>query len=263
MARTEKKTAVDPKRNYSQKTLKMLFALSGNQCAAPGCSEPIIAAKTPHSDAMVVGQIAHIYALSVDGPRGKSGLTEKELNQASNLILLCPTHHVKVDGQYETYPATLLTEWKVSHEKKYGEALSASISGVGFAELEIAAKSLLSSSGSTTAISSLGIIPPQEKIDRNELGPTTSMLLSMGAAKSAEVEAMLIQAAQLDDQFPERLSAGFVARYAAAKARGLTGDDIFNELYEDVGGGGADKGRSAAGLCIIAHLFIICDIFEK
>jgi hypothetical protein len=157
----------------------------------------------------------------------------------------------------------MLTGREVSHEKKYGDALSSSISGVGFAELEIAAKSILSSSGHTTAINSLAIIPPQLKIDRNELGPTTSMLLSMGAAKSAEVEAMLIRAAQLDPQFPERLSAGFVARYGAAKARGLPGDDIFNELYEVVGGGGVDKGRSAAGLCIIAHLFIICDIFEK
>jgi hypothetical protein len=262
MPRTEKRdTAAEPKRIYSPKTLKMLFALSGNQCGAPGCIEPIIAAKTPHSDAMVVGQIAHIYALSADGPRGKAGLTEKELNQASNLILLCPTHHVKVDGQYETYPATMLIGWKVSHEKKYAETMSSSISGVGFAELEIAAKSLLSSHG-VAAINSFAIIPPQEKIDRNELGPTTSMLLSMGAAKSAEVEAMLIQAAQLDPRFPERLSAGFVTRYGVAKARGLTGDDIFNELYEGVGGGG-DKGHSAAGLCIIAHLFIICDIFEK
>lgn len=262
MKRIAKKTVSEPKRRYTPKTLKMLFALSGNQCAAPGCSEPIIAAKTTHSEAMVVGQIAHIYAISVDGPRGKSNLTDKELNQPSNLILLCPTHHVKIDGQHETYPATVLTEWKFSHEKKYADALSGSISGVGFAELEIAAKSLLSPS-STIATNSLAIIPPQEKIARNELGPTTSMLLSMGAAKSAEVEAMLIQAAQLDSQFPERLSAGFVARYAAAKARGLTGDDIFNELYEDASGGVVDKGQSAAGLCIIAHLFIICDIFEK
>lgn len=240
----------------------MLFALSGNQCAALGCSEPIIAAKTSQSEAMVVGQIAHIYALSVDGPRGKEGLNDRELNQASNLILLCPTHHVKVDGQHETYPASMLIGWKADHEKKYAESLSSSISGVGFAELEIAAKSLLSSRGKTE-MSSLAIIPPREKIDRNELGPTTSMLLSMGAAKSAEVQAMLIQAAQLDPQFPERLSAGFVGRYGAAKARGLTGDEIFNELYEDVSGGAIDKGRGAAGLCIIAHLFIICDIFEK
>ncbi len=98
------KKGAEPKRNYTQQTLKILFALSGNRCAEPGCSEAIIASPTASSPALVVGQIAHIYAISEDGPRGKTGLTAKELNQVSNLILLCPTHHVKVDGQFATYP---------------------------------------------------------------------------------------------------------------------------------------------------------------
>lgn len=262
MGQAVKKKANGPKRYYSHKNLKILFALSGNQCAAPDCGEPIIAPQTQQSDAIVVGQIAHIYAISVDGPRGKSGLTENELNEVSNLVLLCPTHHVKVDAQYETYPATMLTEWKTKHEKKYGEAMSQSISNVGFAELEIAARALVAPRAPILE-SSLAIIPPQEKIDRNKLGPTSSMLLSMGAAKSAEVEAVLIQAAQLDPGFPERLSARFASRYQAALVRGLSGDEIFNELYESVGGAGRDKSLEAAGLCIIAHLFIICEIFEK
>lgn len=262
MGRIVKKAGITPNRNYSGKTIKILFAFSGNQCAAPDCIEPIIANKTTKSDAMVVGQIAHIYAVSEDGPRGKKGLTEKELNQVSNLVLLCPTHHVKVDGQHETYPATMLIDWKARHEKKYGDTLSRTISGVGAAELEVAARTLIAPR-LAGHINSLAVIPPQEKIDRNRLGTATSMLLSMGAAKSAEVERVLIQASQLDSQFPERLSAGFVARYNEAKARGLTSDEIFNELYEAAGGGGSDNLRGAAGLCIIAHLFIICDIFEK
>lgn len=251
-----------PKRNYSARTLKILFALSGNQCAEPGCTEPIIALSTHASPPLVVGQIAHIFAISEDGPRGKAALTEKELNQASNLLLLCPTHHVKVDGQYETYPAPILTDWKTRHENKYGETVSASISDVGYAELEVAARSLLSAS-STAPSSSLAIIPPQEKIDKNGLGPASTMFLSMGAAKSKEVEEVLIKTAQLDPDFPERLCAGFVARYRDAKAADLSGDDIFNALYEWAGGAGSDRVREAAGLCIIAHLFIICDIFEK
>lgn len=251
-----------PKRTYSTKTLKILFALSGNQCAEPGCSEPIIALATHASPPSVIGQIAHIFAVSEDGPRGKAGLTEKERNQAANLLLLCPTHHVKVDTQFETYPAPMLFEWKTRHEKKYGEAVSASISDVGYAELEVAARSLLNVSA-TTRPSSLAVIPPQDKIDRNGLGPTSTMLLSMGAAKSREVEEMLIKSAQLDPAFPNRLCAAFVDRYHMAKAADLSGDDIFNELYEWVGGAASDRGRAAAGLCIIAHLFIICDIFEK
>ena len=80
---------------------------------------------------------------------------------------------------------------------------------------------------------------------------------------SCEVADVLVQAAQLDPEFPERLSGGFVERYRRAKGEGLSGDDIFTELYDWAGGGGTDKAREAAGLCIIAHLFIICDLFEK
>ena len=48
------------KRSYSPKTLKVLFGLSGNKCAVPGCSNPIIKPSTDLSDELVVGQICHI-----------------------------------------------------------------------------------------------------------------------------------------------------------------------------------------------------------
>lgn len=110
----------------------------------------------------------------------------------------------------------MLVDWKTKHEMRYGETLSRSISDVGFAELEVAARALLvTKAPSSTA--SLAVIPPQEKIDKNDFGPTTVMLVSMGAAKSAEVGAVLIQAAQLDPAFPQRLSADFIQRYADAR----------------------------------------------
>jgi hypothetical protein len=79
-------------RNYSKTALKILFGMSGNECAEPTCSQRVIAASTPESDEAVIAQISHIYALSDDGPRGKPGLTENERNHHSNLLLLCPTH---------------------------------------------------------------------------------------------------------------------------------------------------------------------------
>ena len=106
------------KRKYSQKTIKILFALSGNQCAHPGCKNPIVVPPTRQSSAIIGSQICHIYALAEDGPRGKAGLTEEELNSPDNLILFCPTHHVIIDGQHESYPAKLLIQWKKSHEEK-------------------------------------------------------------------------------------------------------------------------------------------------
>lgn len=118
------------RRNYSQKTLKVLFALSGNQCAHPECKNPVIVPETEESDTLVLSQICHIYALNEDGPRGKAGLSEKELNAPENLVLFCPTHHVIVDGQHETYPADMLKEWKREHEAEMQSRLSAHLETV-------------------------------------------------------------------------------------------------------------------------------------
>ena len=119
------------RRKYSQKTLKILFGLSGNQCAHPECTNNVIEPATEKSNAAGIAQICHIYAISDDGPRGKAGLTNKELNSPENLIVLCPTHHTVVDNQYETYPAEMLKQWKQNHESKAMEnRLSASLDNV-------------------------------------------------------------------------------------------------------------------------------------
>jgi hypothetical protein len=118
------------KRTYSSKTLKVLFALSGNQCAHPECTNTLIEPATEKSDALVTAHICHIYAISTNGPRGKSQLTQEELNSPENLILLCRNHHAVVDGQYETYPADMLKEWKVAHESEMKKRLSAGLANV-------------------------------------------------------------------------------------------------------------------------------------
>lgn len=109
------------RRNYTPKTLKILFGSSGNQCAHPECTNNVIEPATEKSDAAVIAQICHIYAFSTNGPRGKAGLTNEELNSPENLILLCPNHHVVVDKQHETYPVELLKKWKREHEAKVRE----------------------------------------------------------------------------------------------------------------------------------------------
>jgi hypothetical protein len=114
-------------RSYSQTTIKILFAASGNQCAFHECTNPVIAPGTPESDAAVVAQICHIYAVSDNGPRGKPGLTADERNSPDNLILLCGHHHPLVDKQWQTYPADLLKAWKKSHEAKFQQGTAESL----------------------------------------------------------------------------------------------------------------------------------------
>ena len=106
------------KRRDTEKTLKLLWGLSRGQCARPTCTNALIEPRTDESDDLVTGHICHILALNADGPRGKDGLTEKELNSIDNLLLLCPNCHAIVDGQHETYSADCLRDWKRQHEDK-------------------------------------------------------------------------------------------------------------------------------------------------
>ena len=76
----------------------------------------LIESATSASGAYSKGEICHIFAVSECGPRGKPGLTETWLNSLDNLILLCRNHHSVIDGQHESYPASLLKKWKDDHE---------------------------------------------------------------------------------------------------------------------------------------------------
>ncbi|WP_157076433.1 HNH endonuclease [Brevundimonas vesicularis] len=249
-------------RSYSPKTLKTLFALSGNRCAEPDCTERVIRPARDGADVQVVGEIAHIYASSDKGPRGKPGLTPAERDHPSNLIVLCPTHHGEVDGQHQRFPADTLLEWKAAQETKISRDLRRSITDVGYAELEVAARAVAAATAAPSP-TDYTVIPPADKMERNQLGSKPALLLSMGAAKSHEVEQVLLKAAQLDPYMPARMTAGFVAHYEKQKALGLTGDDLFFEMYDWASGGSDDEVRRASGLCILSHLFILCDVFEK
>ena len=95
-----------------------MYALSGNQCAHPDCTESLIEEATGEAEAHSKGEICHIFAVSEAGPRGKPGLTESQLNSLDNLILLCRNHHTIIDGQHGWYPAARLKKWKDDHEKR-------------------------------------------------------------------------------------------------------------------------------------------------
>jgi len=77
---------------------------------------------------VVIGEMAHIVAEESDGPRGKSPLSKAQRNSYANLILLCPTHHTRIDkvptGALE-YPVEVLHDTKVQHEEWVRESLGA------------------------------------------------------------------------------------------------------------------------------------------
>jgi tetratricopeptide (TPR) repeat protein len=120
-------------RSYSQRDIKLLFALSRNRCAYPGCDNPIVADATEFDDAAVVGQIAHIVASSGRGPRGDPTFPPEQLDREPNLLLLCGHHHALVDAQDATYTVEQLRAWKREHVAAQPRAAG----GAGMAALPV------------------------------------------------------------------------------------------------------------------------------
>jgi hypothetical protein len=101
----------------TEKTIKRLFALSGNICAYPECSLAIV-----ESVGTVTGEICHIHARREGGPRYEASQTEADRHGFDNLILLCRQHHKVIDSQPDLYTAEALRKMKAIHEDAAGRA---------------------------------------------------------------------------------------------------------------------------------------------
>ena len=96
----------------SRATVKRLFAVSGNRCAFPKCSTPLV---EPVSG-KVTGRISHIKASQPGGPRYDAEQSAEERHGFANLILLCSVHHDVVDADPDAYTVERLLRMKASHE---------------------------------------------------------------------------------------------------------------------------------------------------
>ncbi|MFC0674549.1 hypothetical protein [Brachybacterium hainanense] len=104
-----------------QDALRDLYLHSGNQCAFPGCTGPILLA-----DGTLNGEIAHIYGVREGAARGRHSLSNEELRDVSNLVFLCLKHHAVVDNKSNEakYPVTRMQKMKAEHEAKFREAVA-------------------------------------------------------------------------------------------------------------------------------------------
>ncbi|MDD3926728.1 MAG: hypothetical protein PHT33_08740 [bacterium] len=101
-------------RQYKPTTIKRLHALSGNQCAAPHCTKPLIA----RDEITIVSKICHIEAASPEGLRWNPDMDDEQRRHFDNLILLCDECHSMVDNKENEaiYTVSLLKQWKRDHE---------------------------------------------------------------------------------------------------------------------------------------------------
>jgi len=99
----------------------LLFARTAGRCEL--CNELLIKDAVTSID-IIWGQMAHIYAFSKDGPRSNEKRSGN--NDVDNLLLACPSCHVKIDKnvQVKNYSVEYLQKMKSDHEARIKLATS-------------------------------------------------------------------------------------------------------------------------------------------
>jgi hypothetical protein len=101
--------------------IKVLWSLAHDQCAFPGCSQALIQdsvdATTGEVRTTPIGEQAHIRSAKPDGPRHDPDYPVAKLHTYDNLVLLCPTHHTRVDANGGAeFTADDLVKMRTAHE---------------------------------------------------------------------------------------------------------------------------------------------------
>lgn len=99
-----------------KKTLRRLYALSGNRCAFYACERAIL-----NIDGIFVAQVCHIEAASPEGQRFNAAMTNEQRAHEANLLLLCYEHH-RVTDDVTKYPVERMQQIKRDHEAKFADA---------------------------------------------------------------------------------------------------------------------------------------------
>jgi len=137
-------------------TIKKLFALSGNQCAYPSCTAPIV-----ETSGLVSGEICHIKAQRKGGPRFDSKQTENERHDVDNLLLLCRRHHVIVDSDTGTWTVDALQQIRQIRETYGGTLVSPAHDQPAAALLREFKQTVIVNNSGNVAVDSPGVIQGQ------------------------------------------------------------------------------------------------------
>jgi hypothetical protein len=100
---------------------KILCLALGGICAFLDCGVNLVSVAAAGEET-IIGEFAHIVAEQRQGPRGGEEIRESERNKASNLILLCASHHTIIDRNPHIYSVHVLRQMKADHEKRMAAA---------------------------------------------------------------------------------------------------------------------------------------------
>lgn len=111
--------------SVSDQTRKVLWTRAHDRCAFPGCDQALtvneVDVSTGDGYVAVVGEQAHIRSSKRDGPRHDPEYASDKLDSYENLILLCSTHHTRIDANGGAgYDADTLIKMRTRHEQYQG-----------------------------------------------------------------------------------------------------------------------------------------------
>lgn len=108
---------INVSRDISDTTRILLCVRAGGRCEFDGCNKYLFRHHLTHAEENF-SQMAHIVAFKPDGPRGRSGKRPKDINNADNLMLLCPECHHLIDRRPDDFPREALEKYKKEHEER-------------------------------------------------------------------------------------------------------------------------------------------------
>ncbi len=106
----------EPSRKIPKPVEISLFTRAGGRCEFDGCNTYLL----EHHVTLTEGnfaQMAHIVAFSEEGPRGKDA-RPSDVNDVSNLMLLCARCHKLIDDHPGEYTRQTLEGYKKRHEER-------------------------------------------------------------------------------------------------------------------------------------------------
>lgn len=245
----------------SYPTRVLLAFRSGGICAYPQCGK-ILTYEATHGADTYTGEAAHIKGEKPAAARYDPAMTDEERNGVDNLIYMCGDHHTVIDKVEMDWPVEKLVALKADHETKVRTIIEEGFVSVAFPEL-LAAVAWVSSEAPAPLSGDFGLVPPEEKILKNQLSNGSRHIIAAGLSSRRTVSQFVEAEAQLDPDFPERLKSGFLARYYEFRSKGYTGDILFELMCGFSQRGAKNQAERTAGIAILVYLFEICDVFEK
>lgn len=237
---------------------KILWAKSGNRCAM--CNNILVI--DPHVNSLYpIGEQAHIKGDKPGSARYDSNQSNIERNSYSNLILLCPTCHTIIDKDVTKYSVDRLLEIKTKHEKSIEQAIKKYLPTVTFRELEKTLQHIVDNPPLEYENKGFDLIPIQDKVRKNSLGPQAEQMLKLGMAFVSLIGDFLNKNAGED--YPEKLRVFFVQKYKDLRRETDSGDVIFYSLVQAASNDSSDPRYMAAAYGIVAYYFQLCEVFEK